>query len=50
MQFWFIGFTLLAFVVMGYMLNKSIKQYEVKKQLSKKKKGKMKYTQESKKF
>lgn len=50
MQFWLIGVTLLAFVGLGFMLSRSIKQFDEKKKLAKKKKGKMKYMQESKKF
>jgi len=41
-QYMFILLTLLAFVALGFMLNRSIKKYEAKPKL-KKKKGKSRY-------
>lgn len=38
----------LSFVLLGFMMNKSIKKLETKKATEKKKKGRMKYMQEAK--
>ena len=40
--------TLLAFVVLGFMLNRSINQFEAKKAAQKKKRGKKRYMPEFK--
>lgn len=44
----FMGITLLALVLVGFFMSLSIKKHDARKQHVKKKKGKMKYMQQSK--